>query len=72
MLCNCDADGKKTYHSSVQLWAELKNGVPSGAAFPAINHVRLTICTKCWEAEFTIPIDMRQYFGCSDCCGKTN
>ncbi len=63
MPCDCEVDGRKTYHAAIQLWSERREGIPAGSAI-LLEPVEVTVCTQCGKSEFIISqADMQRRFG---------
>lgn len=63
MPCDCEVNGKKTYHAAIQLWSEIREGLPGGSAI-LLEPVEVTVCTQRGKSEFVVSqVDMQRRFG---------
>ncbi len=62
MPCACSSSKKRTYYANIQLFTELKNGMPSGSSPPMGSVKEVTVCSECGAAEFLVPEADRRWF----------
>lgn len=53
MPCNCDESFKRKYYGQIQLWGDMREGIPTGAGLPQIA-VPVVVCVQCGHSEFQI------------------
>jgi hypothetical protein len=60
-MCKCSGE-KKTYFANIQLFTDLVDGLPAGAAPPLLQKTRVAVCSQCGLAQFSVPASSLRYF----------
>jgi hypothetical protein len=55
MQCLCAPASRRLFFAQIQLFSQLIDGVPGGAAPPIGAVKEIKVCTECGYAEFFIP-----------------
>ena len=52
--CNCPPEKKRAYYANIKLFTDVIDGIPAGAS-PNLDMTQVVVCSRCGNAEFTIP-----------------